>query len=192
MICTDNTEQVVQKINFSIFSIPKTFHDLKVVIKLKPRALYYNLEFLWCMQPIVLDAYMHFGVCNSSLNIKLTCTCKLCYTLWIQILISLLYSWIRFMWKLIRVLVWGATHLIQFLLPNQMGIMMQSLLPPHLTDSTNISDMRDMWSLGFQSNAISAWMGKNLLLALQMVLSTFMIISHPKLWRKSRPMTRHA
>ena len=46
MICTDNTEQVVQKINFSIFSIPKTFHDLKVVIKLKPRALYYNLEFL--------------------------------------------------------------------------------------------------------------------------------------------------
>lgn len=39
MICTDNTEQVVQKINFSIFSIPKTFHDLKVVIKLKPRAL---------------------------------------------------------------------------------------------------------------------------------------------------------
>jgi len=32
-----------------------------------------------------------------------------------------------------------------------------------------------------QSSAISAWMGKNLLLALQMVLSSFMIISHPKL-----------
>ena len=58
-----------------------------------------------------------------------------------------------------------------------MGIMLQSLLPTHLTDSTNVSDMRDMWSLGSQSSAISAWTGKNSLLALQIVLSTFMIIS---------------
>ncbi|KAG5020627.1 hypothetical protein JHK87_016482 [Glycine soja] len=37
--------------------------------------------------------------------------------------------------------------------------------------------MRAMWSLGSQSSEISAWTGKNSLLALQIVLSTFMIIS---------------
>jgi len=156
--------------------------------------MHYMLKFLWCLPPFVLYAYMHFGVCNLSLNIILTvCTCKLCYDLMnLDFNYSLLYSWIRFMQKLIHVLAWGSIHLIQFLLLSQMEIMLQSLLPPHLTDSTNISDMRAMWSLGFQSSAISAWMGKNSLLALQMVLSTFMIISHPKLWRKSRLMTKHA